>query len=98
VPTNGRIRADHLAPTGTYATKWPLSAQEARPAEQVFEGLSGALYGVASGSPFQSVGYPLPPGGDLGRKILIFNSLRGDWVCKILILHGLCLKYLDSAA
>jgi hypothetical protein len=41
VPTNGRPTVDDPAPTGIPATKWPHSAQEARPAgHNVEEGLS----------------------------------------------------------
>ncbi|WP_433965576.1 hypothetical protein [Tunturiibacter gelidiferens] len=32
IPTNGRTVEDHLAKTGTHATKWPHHAQWARPA------------------------------------------------------------------
>ena len=39
---------------------------------------------------------PLPPPGHFGRKILCFNDLHGDDVCKILKTNGLRTKYFLS--
>src|SRR5260370_1151250 len=39
------------------------------------------------------LGTPSPLGGYFGRKILLFNTLQGVSVCKILAVKGLRLKY-----
>jgi hypothetical protein len=44
---------------------------------------------------YTMVACPLP-GGYFGRKIIIFNVLQGDNVCKILIINRLFTKYLLS--
>jgi hypothetical protein len=43
-----------------------------------------------------NVGYPLPPWGYFGRKILAFKGLRWDGACKIFIIDELGAKSPES--
>lgn len=43
-----------------------------------------------------SSGYPLPPRGYFGAKVLWFSGLQVIHVCKIFMVNGLRLKYLLS--
>jgi len=50
VTTNGSTVTDDVATTGTHATKWPPSAQEARPAGHGVYSVAGVRLGGSGGA------------------------------------------------